>query len=371
MWIEGQNAIGKTILVKKLLGATFPLKPFAPLDIMKNPLDIEKDFPERLVPSDFVFNYDIILPEHITFIIGGSQIHIFLEKVRGNAKKCGNAKERNKIFKLYKEFLTQNDVIKEREHHIKELEDRIKSRLDQCRDEFHQYETTKKELEEKIAKIDEISTKIDKLLDVPEFKRYHELLSDFIESKFTKKEPKSVYELLWDKVKQYEKMHDEIVLPLYKNEEVLFNEKKSIGNHFDLTKKLEEHKTHPPGVPFTSSMNFNLETLRKNLEKYKNKLITKADILTLIRNFPSEKKVWIDGKPSLQFEDFYILIELINKLSPEELFISHCGDKMWFQQAFKTAQHTQRGDLILDLNGFKKVYIEAPSMDKKVTLNKG
>ncbi|MCK4665891.1 hypothetical protein KAU33_04035 [Candidatus Dependentiae bacterium] len=361
-WIKGQNTTGKTILVKKLLGATFEQKDFIPLKIMKNPLDIKNDFPEHLIPSDFVFYYDIVMPKHITFTIGSSQIHIFLEKVRGNAK------ERNKIFRLYEKFLTQNDTIKEKEHRIKELDDEIKSRHDQYREERSQWQTTKKELEGKIAKIDELSTEIDKLLDVPEFKRYHELLDNYMKSKFTEKQPKHVYEALWDKVKRYERLHDQIVDSMWKKEKSLLEEKESIGKWYDLIKKLEKHEKHPPGIPFTHGTSYRLNEWKRNLKKHKNKLITKGDTFELIKNFSSEKKVWIDGKPSSQFEDFYDIIEIVKALSPEELFISHCGNKLWFQQAFVTSYRTERGLLTLDLTSFKKVYIEVPSMDEKVTL---
>ena len=359
IWIEGQNTTGKTIYVKKLLGAVFTPKEFVPLE---NPLDIENDFPEHLIPPNFVFHYDIVMPQHIIFSIRNSQIHIFLEKIRGNAK------ERNKIFQLYDKFLAQNNRIKKKEHRIKELDDEIKSRHEQYHEEYYRWQATKKELEGKIAKIDDLSDKIDKLLDVPEFKKYHELLSDYIESKFTKKQPKNVYEPLWDKVRQYEKLHDQIIISMRKKEEALYYERESVGKWLDLTRKLEEHEKHSPGVPFTSPMSFDLERLKSKLEKYKMKLITKADILTLINNLSSEKRVWIDGKPSSHFEDFHHLIELVSRLSPEELFISHCGNKMWFQNAFKTPYHTKEGDLTLNLNSFKKVYIEVPSMHEKITI---
>jgi len=42
---------------------------------------------------------------------------------------------------------------------------------------------------------------------------------------------------------------------------------------------------------------------------------------------------------------------------------------MWFQQAFKAA-HCTLDKFSLNLNDFKTVWIEVPSMDEKVTLNK-
>ena len=362
IWIEGQNATGKTIYVKKLLGATFKRKGVVPLKILSNPLDIENDFPERLIPSDFVFYYNIILPKHITFNIKNTQIYIFLEKMRGNAR------ERNKIFRLYEKSIEQIDGIREREQGIKELNDRIESRHEQYHIDYYQWETTKKELEEKIKRIDAISAEINKFFLVPQFKRHHELFNNYIKSKYTEKQPENVCEALWDKVKRYEELHEQIIGSMRKKEESLIAEKESIGSWYELTKKLQENEKNRPGIPFTTPMTYKLSTLKSNLIRYKKKLITKYDIFELIKNFSSHKSIWINGKPSSDFIDFYGLIELATTLSPEELFISHCGNKIWFQQAFKTPYHTNGEDLTLDLSNFEKVYIEAPSMDEKVTV---
>lgn len=272
-WIEGRNSTGKTILMKKFLGATFNLRDFAPPEIKKNPPDIENNFPEHLTPSEFIFYYDISMPEHITFVVKNSQIHIFLEKVRGSAV------ERNRIFRLYEKFLAQHEAMKQRKESIKRLENRIKSKLDHYHTELRQYEATKKELED--------------------------------------------------------------------------NEKCR------------------PEAPFITPLTYNLKTLRNNLLKHKRKLINEKEIFELIKNFSSQKSVWIDGKPSSQFEDFYNLIKLADTLSLEELYISHCGNKMWFQNAFKIPYCVESKHLTLDLNSFKKVYIEVPSMHERITILNG
>ncbi len=202
--------------------------------ITLNPLDIENDFPDRLIPSDFVFYYNISMPEHITLTIGNSQVHVFLEKVRGKAR------ERNKIFQIHNKFLMQNKAIREKENDIKELEDKIQSIHDQYREEYCQWRTTTKELEEKIKKLDEIITEIDKIFAVPEFRRYHELIEDYIKSKYTKKESENMHKPLWNKLQRYKETHIKIIKPMGEREDALFKEKNSIGNYFDLTKKLEE-----------------------------------------------------------------------------------------------------------------------------------
>ena len=97
-------------------------------------------------------------------------------------------------------------------------------------------------------------------------------------------------------------------------------------------------------------------------------MVTKKEIFELIKHFFSQKNIWIDGKPSSDFIDFYNMIELANTLSPEKLFISHCGNKLCFQNAFKTPYYTKKGHLTLNLDNFRKVYIEVPSMHERVTV---
>ena len=331
-WIKGQNACGKTIRIKQMLGAKIEADNSSPM------LDIE-------------------MPRHIALNTKASQVRIFIQKEKSTWK------EYNKLLRLYERYCLQEKVLHEKETHIQTLQTRLaKIKEDNARIASQHNERINfwKSL---IVEEKALQKEQDAIEANPIYQTFHELLTVWCETKTQESRT-----ALMD----YEKTHTEAIEPLNKRwDEILEVKNTKFWRYGNLEGELEKEKRDAPQSFSTWHEEDGLERLRKDLERFKRTLVRQSDIIALIGAYNSKKTVWIDGRPSSDFTDFYDMVLRIKKLSPEALYISHCGNEVWFRALPKTRYvHTGTGrEVSLDLQKqFDSVFIEVPSMDNKVVL---
>jgi len=377
-WIKGQNSSGKTLYIKKLLGATFGSWGTLPLDIIQNPPNIERDFPSKIIPSDFIFHYgNITLPKHVTLRFGASQVHVFIEKQRGYLKEADNtytnlSLKYNKIFRMYEKYLQQNDVVQEKEANITELKNYIQKIKERNADRTKTYKDEMQSLRNKIAErkiievgLEEVHEKEETINKTSGYLKYWGLLDTW---------NKTRTDADWTALKDYESSYKELEgqskkLDLLRDQRHELEERGwKLGWAHNLESDLNELKRNPPKLDYTWHEEHDLNWAVGVLDRYKRKLVKQSDIQTLIESYPSKKTVWVDGKPSSDFSDFYDIIMNIQKLSPEKVFISHCGNETWFNALPYTFYTLPNGKkTVLDLaQMFDCIFIEVPSLDEGV-----
>ncbi len=379
-WIKGQNASGKTLYIKKLLGATFEQWGTLPLDIIQNPPDIEKDFPAKLTPSDFIFYYgNITLPKHIILRFKASQVLVFIEKKKGHLKETDGtytnlSLKYNKIFRMYEKYLQQNDVVQEKEANITELKNYIQKIKERNADRTKTYKNEIQSLHNKIAErkkievgLEEVHEKEEMINKTPGYHKYWELLDIW---------NKTRTDADWTALREYESSYKELEeqsknLDLLRDQRHELEERGwKLGWAHNLESDLNMLERNPPELDYTWREEHDLNWAVGVLNRYKRKLVKQSDIQTLIESYPSKKTVWVDGKPSSDFSDFYDIIMTIQKLSPEKVFISHCGDETWFNALPYTFYTLSSGKkTTLDLaHIFDCIFIEVPTLDERVVI---
>ncbi len=379
-WIKGQNSSGKTLYIKKLLGATF--EPFGtlPLDVIRNPPDIGRDFPTKLVPSDFIFYYgNITMPKHVTLRFGASQVRVFIEKQRGHQKETDGtytnlSSKYNQIFRIYEKYLQQNDVVQEKEANIIELKDYIRKIKDRNADRTKTHTDDMQSLRNKIiergkieVELEEVHKKEETINKTHGYHKYWELLDIW---------DKTRTDTDWTALKDYESSYKELEeqskkLDILRDQRHELEERCwKLGWAHNLESDLNELERNPPKPDYTWREEHDLNWAVGVLNRYKRKLVKQSDIQTLIESYPSKKTVWVDGKPSSDFSDFYDIIMTIQKLSPEKVFISHCGDETWFNALPYTFYTLSSGKkTTLDLaHIFDCIFIEVPTLDERVVI---
>lgn len=339
-WIKGQNSSGKTVHIKQMLVAK-----------------VEYDNNMKVM-----FNTTIIMPKHISIQHKASQIHIFIEKEKGLWK------EYNKIFRLYDQFVTQSDVIAKQEERIRETQNKIKNVTDDNDRIQKQYHERLKALMDSIEEKNRLHAEMDDIYSNPIYAKYQELLTVWCKEHNTN--PNNELAMtMWAELHEYKERNKVVLEPLNTHLQELFDaDKKFMSSHEEVD--LEKEKANPPELYETYRDEWGLDALIKHLGRIKRSRVKEDDILVLIHSYHSKKMVWIDGRPSSDFSDFYDLIMKVKEMKPEKLFISHCGDERWFKALPNTLYTLSSGKkTVLDLSEmFDSVFIEVPSMDEKVVV---
>ncbi len=339
-WIKGQNSSGKTVLIKKMLGAK-----------------IEYDSDMKVI-----FNTTITIPKHISIQHKASQIHIFIEKEKGLWR------DYNKIFRLYDQFVTQSDVVAKQEERIRETQNKIKGVKDDNERIQKQYHERMKSLVERIEEKNRLHTEMDTIYANPIYAKYQELLTVWCKEHNTNRNSE-LAKTMWTELHGYKEKNKVVLESLNTHLQELFDvDKKFMWSHEEV--ELEKEKANPPELYEAYRDEWGLDALVKHLGRIKRSRVKEDDILALIQSYHSKKMVWIDGKPSSDFSDFYDMIMKVKDLSPDRLFISHCGNERWFKALPNTLYTLSSGKkTMLDLSVmFDSIFIEVPSMDEKVVV---
>lgn len=339
-WIKGRNSCGKTIKIQEMLGAM-----------------IEKTYPDSPVCT-------ITLPEHIIIRFKSSNIYIFINKEKYFKK------EYNRIYRLYNRFLSQSKLIGEQENRIKEIKDKIKRIKDTNNRIRRDYEERIQKLQSLIIEEEKLNIEQNTIETYPIFNMYTRLIDVWAKERNINENIPGWRLQSWKELKKYEDDNEPVLNGLKNRWNDIMSQKRIKFMSRNFKNELEIEKNNTPESYSTYRDEWALGSLEKHLERTKRKQINESEILSLIISYPAGKTVWIDGKPSSDFSDFYNLIMKVKDLSPNKVFISHCGNETWFKALPHTLYTLFSGKkTTLDLDHvFNSIYIEVPSMDEIVTV---